>query len=79
LNAIARKPSEEASARFATIIDFERARDSMREITTLINAGLVHAPAVNVLALEDAVRAHQLIETGHVRGKLVLKIAELDP
>lgn len=51
----------------------------MREITTLINAGLVHAPAVNVLALEDAVRAHQLIETGHVRGKLVLKIAELDP
>jgi ketosteroid isomerase-like protein len=34
-------------------------------------------PAINVLPLEDAARAHQLIETGHVRGKLVLKIAEV--
>ena len=64
--------------KIVTIIDFERARTSMREITTLIDAGLVHVPAVNVLPLEDAVRAHQLIETGHVRGKLVLKVAELD-
>jgi len=59
------------------IIDFERARDSMREITNLIDAGLVRAPAINELSLEDAARAHQMIETGHVRGKLVLKVAEL--
>jgi len=33
--------------------------------------------AINELPLEDAARAHQMIETGHVRGKLVLKVAEL--
>lgn len=27
--------------------------------------------------LEDAARAHRLMETSHVRGKLVLKVAEL--
>jgi NADPH2:quinone reductase len=59
------------------IIDFERAPESMREITHLIDRGLVRVPAINVLLLEDAVRAHQMIETGHVRGKLVLKIADL--
>jgi NADPH2:quinone reductase len=28
-------------------------------------------------SLEDAALAHQMIDTGHVRGKLVLKVAEL--
>jgi len=49
----------------------------MREIKHLIDRGLVHVPAIEVLSLENAVRAHQMIETGHVRGKLVLKVAEL--
>jgi NADPH2:quinone reductase len=59
------------------IIDFERARDSMREITNLIDAGLVRVPPIEMLPLEDAARAHRMIETGHIRGKLVLKVAEL--
>ncbi len=69
---IARKPSGEASAR-----DFERAQESMREITDLIDAGLVKVPPIDVLRLEDAAQAHRMIETGHVRGKLVLKVADL--
>jgi NADPH:quinone reductase len=60
-----------------TVIDWERARDSMREITNLIDAGLVHVPPIHVLLLEDAALAHQMIDTGHVRGKLVLKVAEV--
>jgi NADPH2:quinone reductase len=59
------------------VIDFERARESMREITNLIDRGLVHVPPVQVLPLENAARAHEMIETGHVRGKLVLKVCEL--
>jgi NADPH2:quinone reductase len=59
------------------IIDFERARDSMREITRLIDGGRVHIPPIDVLPLEDAASAHRMIDTGHVRGKLVLKVAEL--
>ena len=63
--------------KITTTINFDRARDSMREITHLIDGGLVRVPPVDVLPLEDAARAHQMIDTGHVRGKLVLKVAEL--
>ena len=59
------------------IIDFERARESMREITNLIDAGLIRIPPIETLPLEHAARAHRMIETGHVRGKLALKVAEL--
>jgi NADPH2:quinone reductase len=73
-----RKEAERRGFRkISFIIDFERARDSMREITNLIDGGLVRVPLVDVLPLEDAARAHRMIETGHVRGKLVLKVADL--
>ena len=73
-----RKEAERRGFRkITTVIDFERARESMREITNLIDRGLVHVPPIDVLPLEDAARAHRMIETGHVRGKLILKVAEL--
>jgi NADPH:quinone reductase len=73
-----RKEAERRGFRkIISIIDFERARESMREITNLIDGGLVHVPPIDVLPLEDAARAHQMIDTGHVRGKLLLKVAEL--
>jgi NADPH:quinone reductase-like Zn-dependent oxidoreductase len=72
-----RKEAEELGFRKITfIIDFERAHESMREITNLIDAGLVHVPPINVLTLGEAALTHQMIETGHVRGKLVPKVAE---
>ena len=49
----------------------------MREITNLIDGGLVQVPPTDVLPLEDAARTHQMIDTGHIRGKLLLKVAEL--
>ena len=63
--------------KFVTIIDFERDQESMRQITSLTDRGLVHVPPINILPLEDAALAHQMIDKGHVRGKLVLKVAEL--
>ena len=63
--------------KITTVIDFERARDSMREITRLIDGGRVHIPPIDVLPLKDAASAHRMIDTGHVRGKLLLKVAEL--
>jgi len=75
------RETEEAERRgfrkITYIIDFERARDSMRAITNLIDRGLVHVPPIRVLPLEDAALAHQMIETGHARGRLVLKVADL--
>ena len=52
-----RKEAERRGFRKITfIIDFERARDSMREITNLIDAGLVRVPPIEMLPLEDAAR-----------------------
>ena len=42
--------------------DIERARESMREITNLVGSGSVHVPPIRA-PLEDAIRAHQMIET----------------
>jgi hypothetical protein len=41
----------------------------------LIDRGLVHVPPIEVLPLEEAALGHRMIDTGHVRGKLVLKVA----
>jgi NADPH2:quinone reductase len=70
------EPEERGFRKITFIIDFERAQESMREITNLIDAGLVHVPPINVLSLGEAALAHPMIETGHVRGKLVFKVAE---
>ena len=51
--------------------------DVMRAIANLIDRGLAHVPPIEVLPMEDAARAHRMIEPGHVRGKLVLRVAEL--
>jgi NADPH2:quinone reductase len=73
-----RKEAERRGFRKAiTVINWERARDSMREITHVIDGGLVRVPLIDVLPLEGAARAHEMIDTGHVRGKLVLKVTEL--
>jgi len=39
------------------------------------DAGVLRAPLAEVLPLEQAARAHELSESGHVRGKIVLRIA----
>jgi NADPH:quinone reductase len=63
--------------KLAFLVDFEPAQQSMWKITNLIDRGSAHVPPINVLPLEDAIRAHQTIETDHVRGKLVLNVADL--
>ena len=45
-------------------------------ISRLITSGDVTVTADHVLPLEEAVAAHRLIETGHVRGKVVLKVSD---
>jgi len=69
-NAI-KEPERRGFRRISTVIDFERARKSMREITNLIDRGMVCEPAIEGLARENADYAHEMIDTGHVRGKLI--------
>ena len=54
--------------------------DSGPTLTTigeLVAKGDVALPALHELDLRDAGEAHRLIQTGHTRGKIVLKVAEL--
>lgn len=46
----------------------------LRELARLIDAGELRVVVQEALPLAEAARAHQLVEAGHVRGKLVLVV-----
>lgn len=48
----------------------------LREIAALIDAGTVKPVVSRVLPLAEAQQAHELLEGGHVRGKIVLRVVE---
>jgi NADPH:quinone reductase-like Zn-dependent oxidoreductase len=50
--------------------------DELRHIAALIDAGKMRPVVSAVLPLKDAARAHEQSQTGHVRGKLVLKVSD---
>ena len=49
--------------------------EQLEELAALADDGRLLVDIAEVLPLEDAARAHELSEAGHVRGKLVLRIA----
>jgi NADPH:quinone reductase-like Zn-dependent oxidoreductase len=48
----------------------------LAEIARLVDANVVKPIVSEVLPLAEARRAHELIEAGHVRGKIVLRVAD---
>lgn len=50
--------------------------DQLREISRLVDAGHVRPVVSAVLSLAEARKAHEMLETGHTRGKIVLRVAE---
>lgn len=48
----------------------------LAQIAALIDAGKTKVTISQVVPLADAAKAHQQIETGHTKGKIVLKVAE---
>ena len=61
---------------FSTMTDVGCA-PQLEQIGALVTEGHVKLPPIQVLPLEEAARAHTMIQTGHVRGKIVLKVADL--
>lgn len=51
-----------------------RARDKLDALRALIERGLVRPAVDQVLPLEQVARAHERLETGHGRGKIVLRV-----
>jgi NADPH:quinone reductase-like Zn-dependent oxidoreductase len=69
-------PSESAARRVRTtsyVIEPNAAR--LTEMARLIDEGALKPVIGEVLPLADAAKAHELSETGHVRGKIVLRVA----
>jgi NADPH:quinone reductase-like Zn-dependent oxidoreductase len=69
-------PDGDASARgvHAVALVMSPQRDQLAEIAQLISAGDVRVQIEHELDLADAARAHELIESGHTRGKIVLTV-----
>jgi NADPH:quinone reductase-like Zn-dependent oxidoreductase len=67
-------PEQAAQARGARaeMLIMRPDRDQLARIADLIAAGEVRVEIAEVLPLADAARAHELSESGHVRGKLIL-------
>jgi NADPH:quinone reductase-like Zn-dependent oxidoreductase len=54
------------------------ARAQLKQIGELIEQGAVRMQPVQVFPLEEAARAHQMLQSGELlRGKLVLRVADL--
>ncbi len=48
--------------------------DGLRQLGDLVDAGALRVHLADVIALEQAAHAHELIEKGHTRGKIVLSM-----
>lgn len=60
-----------------TMSNRTRAGDQLRTIVDLYNKGVFKPPAIEVLSLEQAGEAQRRVKDGHVRGKILLKVAGL--
>lgn len=79
LVSIVNAPSpEEAAAHgvWAVRVGVQANPQQLAEIAHLVDSGKVRSIVETVVPLAEARRAHELIQTGHVRGKIVLRIAQ---
>lgn len=78
LVSIVQPPSQELATKYGVRALFYGAHASssdLAEIAKLIDSGKVKTVVETVLPLAEARRAHELIQSGHTRGKIVLKAA----
>jgi NADPH:quinone reductase-like Zn-dependent oxidoreductase len=72
----------EAAARGVKIVptmsNHARAGRQLRQIVDLFNQGVFRPPQLDILPLEQAGEAHRRVKDGHVRGKILLHVADLD-
>ena len=78
LVSLVQPPSQESATKYGVRALFyggHASSSDLAEIAKLIDDGKVKPVVETVLPLADARRAHELSETGHARGKIVLKVA----
>jgi len=67
--------AEQGVQKVLAIMDDSRVVEELSQIATHLQAGDILMPPVQVFEMADVAAAHERIQTGHVRGKLVLRIA----
>jgi NADPH:quinone reductase-like Zn-dependent oxidoreductase len=78
LVSIVGPPSEDEAVKHGVRSAFLSAQGGsslLAELATLVDSGKVNPIVETVLPLSEARHAHELNETGHARGKIVLKVA----
>jgi len=78
LVSLVQPPSQELATKYGVRALFyggHASSSDLAEIAKLIDDGKVKPVVETVLPLAEARRAHELSETGHARGKIVLKVA----
>jgi NADPH:quinone reductase-like Zn-dependent oxidoreductase len=78
LISIVQPPPAELAAKYgvrAEMLGMQTNSAQLAEIATLVDSGEVKVVVERVLPLSEARQAHELSEKGHVRGKIVLKVA----
>ena len=78
LVSIVAPPSEEEAKKYGARSAFLSAKGGsslLAELATLVDSGKIKPIVEKVLPLSEARQAHELNETGHARGKIVLKVA----
>lgn len=58
-----------------TITNHERSGEQLRGLVALLADGHLRAPEIHVVPLDQVQAAHERVQTGHVRGKIVLEVA----
>jgi NADPH:quinone reductase-like Zn-dependent oxidoreductase len=75
LGAAGEEAAEQRGVRVASVNMPADTRDILKRISELIDAGELAAEVGRVFSLEEARQAHELSETGHGRGRIVLHVA----
>jgi NADPH:quinone reductase-like Zn-dependent oxidoreductase len=78
LVSIVSPPSEDEAAKHgvrSAFLSAQAGSSLLAELAALVDSGKIKPIVETVLPLSEARQAHELNETGHARGKIVLKVA----
>ena len=80
LISLAHLPSEEKAKQFgvrAQMCSVQPDGNELAKIATLIDSGKLEPKINRTLPLSEARRAHELSQTGHIDGKIVLRVKDI--
>ena len=69
--------AEKGVKRVFSMMDDTHCAGTLQKIAELVAGEEIQLPPLREFTLRDVARAHEIIQRGHTRGKIVLKVADL--